>query len=303
MNTGMIGIYRLCLFTLFIIIGCSPSLQEPITRFEFQAPKPFGYVIGDEIHHRIIVETRSQLKLVTDSIPAKGQINRWLDLKQANIAIKKTESGGVTLIDLTYQVFYAPLEVKMLKIPGFTLKYLQNNQTIEQQVPAWHFTLSPLHELAVRKEDGQVYMRPDAQPGLIDNQQVLDKLYAALLVLIAASLYLAYLYGYLPGVAKRSIFKEASKQLAGLNQQEMETGLTIVHAALNTRYLKPLFQHKLNDFYREQPEFKAVAPQLDWFFSFSNQYFFSNRKYYGDIEFAKLKELCQLCRKIERGGL
>jgi mxaA protein len=291
--------------TVFVLafIGCSPSLQEPIKRFEFQVPKPFGYVIGDEIQHRIIVETRQQLKLVGNSMPAKGQINRWLNLNQVNISSAKSAEGDTTIIDLTYQVFYAPLEVKMLKIPSFTLQYLQNEQAIEQAVPEWHFTLSPLHELAVRKENDQVYTRPDAQPGLISNQTELNGLYLSLLALVTGGCYLAFRYGNLPNLTRRNLFKRAYRELSKLTAKDAAAALAIVHSALNSRNQKPLFRHQLNEFYQQQPEFKVIANQLDWFFSFSNHYFFSGGNYCTDSDFLKIRELCHLCRKIERGSL
>jgi mxaA protein len=303
--SGLKKVIKWCCLTVFILalIGCSPSLQEPVKRFEFQAPKPFGYVIGDEIHHRIIVETRRQLKLVSNSIPAKGRINRWLNLNQVSIISTKSAEGETTIIDLTYQVFYAPLEVKMFKIPGFNVKYLQNEQVIEQAIPEWHFTLSPLHELAIRKENDQVYTRPDAQPGLISNQAELNGLYLGLSVLITGGFYLAFLYGNLPNLTRRRLFKRAYRELSRLTQKDATAALAIVHHALNSRNQKPLFRHQLNEFYQQQPEFKVIANQLDWFFSFSNHYFFSGGNYCTDSDFLKIRELCQLCRKIERGSL
>lgn len=134
-----------------LLSGCSGFLPQPISRFELQTPRPFGYVIGDEIRHRVIVETRQDMKLNPNSIPAKGRLNRWLNLTEVIVG-GDPESGNI-VIDLTYQVFYAPNEVKMLTIPGFNLQFAQAGKRVEQVVPAWPFTLSPLKELAARKDD------------------------------------------------------------------------------------------------------------------------------------------------------
>jgi mxaA protein len=296
-----------CLLQFWLILlavtACSPNRQESISRFELQAPKPYGYVIGDEIYHRIIVETRQQLEIIQDSIPALGERNRWLNLKAAKLTTQANDGGKRYLLELTYQVFYAPLEVKMLKIPGFTLRFQQYGNTIEQAVPAWHFTLSPLHELAIRKEDGKIYLRPDAQPGLIDTRIYQNGVATTLALFAASGIYLAFCYGLMPWVKQRKHFKTACKKLSGFTRQQLEQALTATHEAINKTYNKPLFKHCLTDFYTQQPQFKPLSEQIDWFLAFSDRYFFSDRKYCTEEEFSRLKALCLDCRKIERGGV
>lgn len=297
--------FRLFRFWLILLAmtGCSPNLQEPITRFELQAPKPYGYVIGDEIHHRIVVETRQQLDIIQDSIPATGDQNRWLNLKTAKLTTQATDDGKRYLLELTYQIFYSPLEVKMLKTPAFTLYFQQNGNKIEQAVPEWYFTLSPLHELAIRKEEGKIYLRPDAQPDLIDTSIYKNGVAITLAIFAACGFYLAYCFGLLPWVNQRKYFKTACKKMSGLTRQQLDQALTAIHQAINDTYSKPLFKHGLADFYAKQPEFKQLADQIDWFFAFSDRYFFSDRKYCTEEEFSQLKALCLDCRKIERGGV
>lgn len=297
--------FRLFCFwlTLLAMTGCSPNLQEPITRFDLQAPKPYGYVIGDEIRHRIVVETRQQLDIVQGSIPATGERNRWLNLKDAKLTTQTTEEGKRYLLDLTYQVFYSPLEVKMLKIPAFTLRFQQNDNQIEQAVPDWFFTLSPLHELAIRKEEGKIYLRPDVQPVLIDTGSYKKGVVIALSIFAASGCYLAYCFGLFPWVTQRKHFKNACKKISGLTRQQLDQALTAIHQAINDTYSKPLFKHGLADFYAQQPEFKQLAQQIEWFFAFSDRYFFAGRTYCTEEEFSQLKSLCLDCRKIERGGV
>ena len=135
------------LILVLSLIGCSGSIDEPVSYFNVETPRPFGYVNGDEISQRIIIETRSGITLQTGSLPAKGPINRWLNLNQ--ITVK--QSGQRYQIDLRYQVFYAPLEVKVLTLPGFTVQLSQGEKSVGKSIPAWSFTLSPLRELVVRQ--------------------------------------------------------------------------------------------------------------------------------------------------------
>ena len=203
---------RIVLILVLSLLGCSGSIDEPVSYFNVETPRPFGYVNGDEIPQRIVIETRSGISLQTGSLPAKGQINRWLNLNQVTVK----QSGQRYEIDLRYQVFYAPLEVKSLTLPGFTLQLSQGEKSISQNVPAWTFTLSPLRELVVRQTEQGEYMRPDSPPSLLANTQALYGLAASLAVAVLIAAYLGYLYGCFPNMLRRTLFKQALRKAGGI---------------------------------------------------------------------------------------
>ncbi|MBU2569948.1 MAG: nonribosomal peptide synthetase MxaA [Gammaproteobacteria bacterium] len=301
-RSAWIGVLRLMLLLGVLISGCSGSLQQSVSRFEFLTPKPFGYVIGDEIAHRIVIDTRAGVELNNNTLPKPGELNRWLTINRLEHSQSQIGQGMRYVIDIRYQVFYAPLEVKMLAIPGFSVQFKQGAQTIEQAVPDWHFTISPLRELAVRKDEGGEYMRPDVTPGGLPNDDTVRRLFTSLFVLALSALYLSYLYGYLPGLPRRGIFKRAQRQLARLPERDLASALSVVHHALNTLNRKPLFQHKLNEFYRNQPDYRKLAGELNDFFELSNRFFFAGYGGIGRDDFDKIERLCRLCREVERGG-
>ncbi|MDD1620800.1 MAG: nonribosomal peptide synthetase MxaA [Methylococcaceae bacterium] len=283
-------------------IGCSGFSPRPISRFELQTPRPFGYLIGDEIRHRVVVETGTDMSLNLNSVPKQGEVNRWLNLNR--VKIETDAETGDTVIDLVYQVFYAPNEVKMLSVPGFSLQFNQAGKTVEQAVPAWSFSLSPIKELAVRKDEGGLnYMRPDALPMALPTQNQRLGLYASLTLALFTAGYLAYLYGYFPVWPKRRIFKRAAGELSRLSERELERGLAVIHHALNTLNGRPLFKHKLSDFYQAHPEYQRAAESMEWFFNFSNQVLFAGRQSFDGQDWRKLNDLCRLCRDIECGRL
>lgn len=284
-----------------LLNGCAAPLPRAIGHFELQTPRPFGYWIGDQIQHRIVLETQAGVRLDLSSLPKQGAINRWLNLNRA--AVESGSSGNSTVIELEYQVFYAPNEVKMLDIPGFALRFVRDGKTVEQAVPAWHFTLSPLKELAIRKDaGGRYYMRPDARPAPLPSAAERFGLYAGLSLSLASAAYLAYLYGYFPAWPKRRIFKRALAELAGLSERDMPRALAVMHHALNTLYGQALYKHRLDAFYRDHPEYLTAAGKIGWFFDFSNRVLFAGCREYGKREAGELRALCRLCREIERGS-
>ncbi|WP_031438422.1 hypothetical protein [Methylobacter tundripaludum] len=289
---------RILLIMALSLLGCSGSIDEPVSYFNVETPRPFGYVNGDEIPQRIVIETRPGISLQTGSLPIKGQINRWLNLNQ--VTVKQT--GQRYEIDLLYQVFYAPLEVKALTLPGFSVQLSQGEKSISQNVPAWTFTLSPIRELIARQSEQGEYLRPDSPPPLLTDTQALYSLAASLSVAVLIAVYLAYLYGYFSGMSRRTVFKRALRKLAGLSKADMEQALTIVHHALNSLNGQPLFLNRMGDFYRRNPEYLQINAQLLWFFNYSNRYFFSDGMIAVAQDLQQLKDLYEQCRKIERGS-
>ncbi len=292
------------LFLLFITLllsSCSSSISEPIHSFKVQTPRPFGYVIGDKLTQRVLIEVRQGVELQHSSLPAKGTINRWLNLNEIKINRKKVSDAWHYQVDLTYQVFYAPLEVKMLDLPAFTLQFRQFGNTVEQNVPVWHFTTAPLRELAIRKDNGIEYMRPDQLAPLIDNSTVTTRLmvFSAIAVLIAG--YLAWLYGMLSFLPKYQIFKKPTRQLAKLVKGDEEKMLTIFHCALNQLNGKPLFKHHSVTFYQQFPRYKQLQSELNWFFDFSNDYFFGSQAQLDKNNTQRIQQLSKHCLDIERG--
>jgi len=288
-------------FIGFLLSSCSSSISDPIMLFKVQTPRPFGYVIGDEIKQRIIVEVREGLALQYSSIPGKGEINRWLNLNKVKIDKTKISRGIRYQIDLNYQLFYAPLEVKMLELPRFTLEFRQFGSSIEKNVPHWDFTTAPLRELAIRKDEGKDYMRADTPAPLLDNTQPLNRLISSLLIAVLLGGYLAWLYGLLTFLPKYKIFKRPVRQLAKLSDDDLPDMLNIMHKALNNLNGKPLFQHRLADFYQRFPQYQQLNNELIWFFDYSNQHYFSAANQLSKNENDKIKRLCQHCLQIERG--
>lgn len=147
-------------FLLLVVLAVLATLparaKSPVSLSpELQAPRPFGFVIGDLIHHRIHIEVDSALPLRADSVPPVGPINYWLELRDVEIEQKETKGKTRYSIDLIYQTFYAPREVETLAIPGFTLLFEGTNKTLEAVVQPWHFTMSLIRELYRTDQDRQ----------------------------------------------------------------------------------------------------------------------------------------------------
>lgn len=293
--------YGTVILLLLALSGCSGKIEKAVSYFSVSTPRPFGYVIGDEIQQQIHVVVRHGFTIDASSLPEKGQINRWLNLKTIQIKKSNVKQGISYQIDLTYQLFYAPLEVKMLTIPSFQLLINQGINQVQQAVPNWYFTVAPLRELAVRKDDKGEYMRPDAIAPLFDNQPLINRLIFYFSVLIISAIYLLFLHGHLSSFKRQTIFKRAYQKINRTHHDSTEKLLKIMHQALNELNQAPVFKHTLNDFFKQHKAYTQLNAELNWFYDYSNQYHFSQQPSLDQQSNDKIRHLCKQCLAIERG--
>ncbi|WP_305908859.1 nonribosomal peptide synthetase MxaA [Methylomarinum sp. Ch1-1] len=286
---------------MLMITACSGRIDEAVSHFSVQTPRPFGYVIGDEIGQRIEVEVRRGFSLQYSSLPAKGRVNRWLTLKNIKVKQMAGNHGLRYRIDLRYQIFYAPLEVKMLNLPGFQLQLRQGVNLVERTVPSWYFTVAPLRELAIRKQGNKQYMRPDASAPFIDTGPWRLGLLICLFTAALAGLSLSFVHGVFSGFPRRRIFKQAMTRLTRLGDDFPQDQFKVMHDALNQLNEATLFKHQLENFYRRHSSFKALHTELQWFFDASNRLHFSDQRHVDDQTVKRIRRLCRQCLNIERG--
>jgi len=294
---------------LLIFIGCLPlfghAAQAPIERFEILTPRPFGYLIGDLIYHEIQLEVRKPYALQKSSVPSAGNLNYWLELRR--VALEETERQTINRyrILLTYQTFYAPVEVKALSIPAFQLLVNGSDQSLSLPVPAWEFTMSALRELEIRIEGGREYMRPDAKPRPLDVHAQKSRLLVFTAASAATLLYTLWRYGQWPG-RRRKPFARAARELRDLGRKPgdrigYQQALRRVHHAFNQSAGAPVFAHDLERFLREHPTFLPLKAEITVFFDCSQRIFFAA----GDLEmddypWQALERFCRRCQECER---
>lgn len=271
-------VFLLCLFGALGSQAQSGEAAGPVRDFQVLTPRPFGYAIGDVIRQKLVVDVDQSAVLDRNSIP-KNRVNRWLELREAGV--KESERDGLRryTIELAYQTFYAPLEVKNLTIPAFKLVFNQNGAAFELEVPTWRFTMAPIRELSVLREGGLEPMRPDVPPTLSNGTGPRARLLSAAAFGVGAGLYLAYLYGYLPWQQRGRHFRAACRTIRALSRAagapDYSAAYTAIHRAFNGINGQPLFSEQLETFFAENPAYRPLRDEIQAFFASSYDFFFS----------------------------
>ena len=212
--------------------------------------------------------------------------------------------GARLNIALEYQTFYVPLTVKPLAIPGFALRFDGVAGVTTAEIPAWPFSMSPVHGLAVLSEGGLDALQPDAPPDTPDTSTPLLRSGGFGLAGLLAWAYLGHLRGFWAFGPRGRHFREAGLALrhlesGGEEMAALRAGFAVVHRAFDRTLEEPLFAEHLPEFFAEHAVYAAVRGEIEAFFQASYALFFGDGTASG-YGLDRLEALCRDCLRIER---
>jgi len=292
-------------YLALLLAGCAvtgAAWPAGDSAIHIEAPRPFGYTIGDTIHHTVMVEPEPGHRLDEASLPKPGPLNRWLELRR--VQATPGPKGRYTL-DLEYQTFYAPLAVKSLTIPGFALRFSGPAGTSVLEVPPWPFRMAPIHGLAVLEGAGVEPLRPDAAPESPDIAVPRARFGGFLLAALVSLAYLGYARGILALSRRGRHFREARRELhrlraAGESLAVLRAGFTCLHRAFDRTLGEPLFAERLPEFFAGHAGYAGSRGEIEGFFRASYGLFFGDGAAAGDYGIDRLEALCLACLRVER---
>lgn len=265
-------------------------------------PRAFGYTVGDVVSRRITLRVPDGLELDPESLPRAGARGRALELQR--VVLHKTLAGVPDALQLDYQVFLAPREVRVLEMPPIELRFAGvRPQTL--RIDAWPVTVAPLAPAEPSAREGLGEMRPDREPPQLDTAATRVRLAAEVGAMLLLLGYLASVYLVLPWSAqRRRPFGRAWKTLAALPQRpdatQRRAAFEHVHAALNETAGEVLFEPGLDRFVAARPRFAPLREDLARFFANSRAEFFAGSDDAADARW--LVAFCRRCRDLERGA-
>lgn len=289
-------------FLLACCAATGPTWPAGDGVIEREAPRPFGYAIGDVLRHRLTITPSAGSRLDETSLPKPGPLNRWLELRQ----VRATPGPkGHYRLDLEYQTFYAPLAVKSLTIPGFALRFKGPADASVVEVPPWTFRMAPIHGLAVLEGEGVEPLRPDVVPEAPDPAVPRARLGGFLLAALVSLAYLGHARGFLALGRKGRHFREARRELHRLRAESespavLRAGFTCMHRAFDRTLGEALFAERLPDFFDAHTGYAGLRGEIEDFFRASYGLFFGDGSVASNYGMGRLEALCLACLKAER---
>jgi mxaA protein len=275
---------------------------EPVRKIEIVEPRPFGYVIGDTLTRRIVLETANGATLELERLPKPGRVSSWLELVDVT---NRASAGNRHELAFTYQVFNSAPEVSTRALPALDLPFKTPGGAVVHAVPKYLFTTGPITPAYVAARDGLEEMRPDAPPPHLSTVSVRARLVLYALGLAAIALYFLYAYVGLPFFARsRGPFARALRAVnaAARTRDEEEgrrTALQALHRAFDETARGTVFGEHLDRFFAEHARYAPLRPQVERFFAGSQKEFFGSGA--AELSLAWLSAFTRDLRDRERG--
>ena len=290
---------------LLVFALCRSAAAAPGTlSASIDEPRAFGYTVGDLVSRRIALQVPDGLKLDEDSLPRAGARGRALELQR--VVLHTSIAGVPDALQLDYQVFLAPRELRVLEMPPIELRFEGSPRPQTLRIDAWPVTVAPLAPLEPSPREGLGEMRPDREPPRIDTAAARVRLAMEGGVTLLLLGYLANVYLVLPWSAqRRRPFGRAWKALSALparpDAAQRRAAFERVHAALNETAGEVLFEPGLDHFIAQRQRFAPLRDELARFFAVSRAEFFAGG---GDdaVDARWLVAFCRRCRDLERGA-
>jgi mxaA protein len=288
---------------LIVVLGGTTTAAPETVGASTDEPRAFGYTVGDMVSRRIALRVPAGFKLDEDSLPRAGARGRALELQR--VVLGKSLMGAVESVQLDYQVFLAPREVRVLEMPAIELRFAGAPRPQTLRIEAWPVTVSPLAPLEASSREGLGEMRPDLDPPPLSTHATRTRLMVEGAVVVLLLAYLAQVYLVMPWSAqRRRPFGRAWTALRALparpDASQRRTAFERVHAALNETAGEVLFAPGLDRFMVRQPRFAPLREELARFFAESREEFFAEGEREADARW--LVALCRRCRDLERGA-
>ncbi|MGB8337891.1 MAG: hypothetical protein WCD07_01945 [Burkholderiales bacterium] len=304
----LIYIFLLPIFTLAQEKATEPkAANASVADFTVRTeePRPFGYVIGDELSRRVEIDTPSASKLQNDFLPRPGRVDAWLELRAINTAEKSIGTNTRHTLDLRYQIMNSPEKVKTHSLSKLLIIFNNNDALKSVEIAESPFTVSPITPAFVLARDGLEEMRADKSAQLIDASAHYWRLGFATLAVAAALLSLIYIKWGMPFLRKHNgPFARARRDINKLSETDSPAALRRLHRAFDETAGVSIFPQHLTEFFTRHPAFSDLQTDTRKFFSNSRQAFFSKAAA-SDSSINKkwLLDFCARCRDRERGML
>ncbi len=240
-------------------------------------PRGFAHFVGDLIQRTAQFEVSDGETFVPASLPQPGQLAYWLELRSAK-AGERTSAGKRTLtLQLTYQLFYVPIDTRKVRIPPTNIELKGPQGTRIATIPAFTFLISPIREIYPEKsgETTATFLKEDARAEYLRTASVRNLAAASGLTAALALGLLAFHLAWWPFHRRAGRpFTEAQRVVAS-HRESYPALLLALHRAFDRAQGYRLLAADVGNFLDVRPEHTAAREAIERFFKASQTYFFA----------------------------
>lgn len=265
---------------IFVATSACPAATAVV-----EQPRPFGYVVGDVMTQRILLEVGGQ-ELAPAALPKAERVNLWLERRAARI---ESRPDGHRWLALDYQVINAPQTLTTVNLPAFELQGAPDRATLK--IAAWPISVNALTSA------GSIELQPDRPAPAIATAPIRRQ------TAIWSSAFLLVLAAWLGWLAWRNWRAAAARPFArALHEMRHLEGTApeawrALHRAFDQTAGRAVQTATLPALFERVPQLQSLQPEIERFFAQSRELFFG-----GGLPADRMsaRALCAQLRRIEK---
>jgi mxaA protein len=265
-----------------------------------QEPRPFGYVLGDVLTQRVLLQSQGH-DFDAAQLPSAERAGLWLWRRSA--AVTRDDMNHNWLI-LDYQIINAPQQLMPVNLPALTLKSKVKGAD-SLFVPEWPISVAPLTPRIAFAKGGLQDLRPDHPAPTLPTARLWRQLEIGSTALIATlAAWLGWwLFRYIRAAASQP-FARAVREVRRAGGDSQEAWLAL-HRAFDRTAGRALQINTLNVLFQRAPCFEPQRSAIERFYAESTWRFFGaggevNTRGSASPTSLSLPSLCAALRSIEK---
>ena len=256
-----------------------------------EQPRPFGYVIGDILTQRILLQLDGH-EFEPAALPRAERAGVWLERRKLRI-----ESGddGRRWLVADYQVINAPQGLTLASVPAWELQSRTGGTPL--RIGEWPISVSVLSPRSSFGKGGLAQLRPDHPAPIIETgpmrQRIVIWTGASAITL---ALWLAWFLWREWRAASTRPFARALREMRRLDDSAPQAWHAL-HRAFDATAGQAVQAATLSDLFRQAPHLLPLRGKIEQFFEQSGERFFGAGVPAGPLSASKL---CAELRRLEK---
>jgi mxaA protein len=274
------------------------AASAAVTPAVIQQPRPFGYVLGDTLVQRILLQVAGH-NFEPTTLPPSERAGLWFSRRSSRVEV--AEDGRRWLV-IDYQLVNAPQTLMTVNLPSVTLKSQPSGNPGDDafEVPEWPISIAPLTPRAAFAKGGLQELRPD-HPAPTLPTAALRRQAAAWSIAFAGivAIWLGWwLVRHLRAAANQP-FARALREIRRSADGGADAWLAM-HRAFDRTAGRAVHLSTLPALFQLAPHLEPQRSAIEQFYAESNRRFFEVPPAAVSAQPVSLRTLCATLRKIEK---
>lgn len=269
----------------------SPAATVAIVR----QPRPFGYVLGDTLAQRILLQSAGY-NFEPAALPPAERAGLWFARRSSRIELAE---DGHRWLAIDYQLINAPQALMTVSLPPLTLKSKTGTNALA--VSEWPISIAPLTPRAAFAKGGLQELRPDHPAPTLPTRALRWQLelWSSAFALTVVTWLAWWLVRSFRATANQPFARALRAMPRG--GDDNEAAWLALHRAFDTTAGRALQLSTLPALFKQAPQFEPQRAAIEQFYAESSQRFFGAGSSTGTPSArSSLRTLCTILRRIEK---